>query len=134
MEEAFGILPLRQEQGQWQVFLIQNWTGNYWGFPKGRAAPGETARESASRELEEETGLIVDSFLPFEPFIEKYQQMVEGKPLEKVVHYFAALVTGTVVLQTGEIQAGKWVPLEEAPGLLTYEQSRLFCTSLLKLL
>jgi bis(5'-nucleosidyl)-tetraphosphatase len=134
MQKAFGILPLRKEKGRWQIFLIQNWTGNYWGFPKGKAFAGESPEQAAERELKEETGLEVEALLELEPFIEQYEQLVEGQKIEKTVYYFAALVKGTVSLQTGEIQAGKWVFLEEAPLLLTYEQTHAFCRSLLKLL
>ncbi|MFH1332713.1 MAG: NUDIX domain-containing protein, partial [archaeon] len=42
-------------------FLILQYTAGHWDFPKGHIEKGETERETALRELKEETG-ITDAF------------------------------------------------------------------------
>jgi bis(5'-nucleosidyl)-tetraphosphatase len=71
--ESFGIVPFLKEEGGWKVLLILHREGNHWGFPKGKANPGETPLEAATRELKEETGLSVIQILREEPLAEQYQ-------------------------------------------------------------
>lgn len=131
MEESFGILPLRKEKGSWMIFLIKSRSGGYWGFPKGKPNPGETPKESAIRELKEETGLDVDKFLADEPLTESYQYSFKGKQIVKTVYYFPALVSGSIRLQPEEVRAGKWLPLGKAVLELTYEETQRLCQLLL---
>ncbi len=109
LEESFGIIPLlRKSDGSYSCFLLQLASGSHWGFPKGHANAGETAKKTAERELFEECALCVTSYLPLEPFYEEYQPKLNVK---KRVTLFAALVTGDVKLQLGEILDGKWITL-----------------------
>lgn len=124
-EESFGIIPLRKYEGSWEVFLIQHNRGHYWGFPKGHAEKGETPLEAALRELKEETNLDLVECLKNEPFIENYQFMVKGERVAKKVSYFAAEVSGTVVLQSQEIQDGIWIPFSESIEKITHAEGRV---------
>ncbi|MFC8617871.1 NUDIX domain-containing protein [Micromonospora purpureochromogenes] len=56
---------------------------NVWGLPGGHREPGETAAETASRELYEETGLRPDGELR----LFASQELPE---LDRVKHYFCA--------------------------------------------
>lgn len=62
---AVGVLPI---DAQGFVHLVGQWRfplGRYsWEMPEGGAEPGEPALACAQRELEEETGLSADAFLP----------------------------------------------------------------------
>lgn len=133
-EESFGILPLKKEQGNWTIFLIKSRSGGYWGFPKGKSNPGETAQASATRELKEETGLDLDRFLTDEPLIEDYEYSFKGRRISKTVTYFPALVKGSIRLQTEEVIAGKWVPLDQAAVQLTYPESQRLLQILIEIL
>lgn len=82
----------------------------HWGLPKGH--PKDTDKspeETARRELYEETGLMVETLLPYPPFTETY--LVNGESKEVV--YFAATVSGEISPQAGEIHAIKWVGVED---------------------
>ncbi len=122
--ESFGIVPFLKEEGIWKVLLILHREGNHWGFPKGKANPGETPLESATRELKEETGLIVSSVLLQQPMTEQYQFRRKRQFIVKSVQYFPAFVEGSLNLQEEEIRDAKWMTIPEALQQLTFKEAR----------
>ncbi|MBI3900939.1 MAG: NUDIX domain-containing protein [Chlamydiia bacterium] len=133
-EESFGIIPLRKQKGDWQVFLIQHRKAGYWGLPKGHAEEGETPFAAACRELKEETNLDCDQLLSKEPLIEEYQFFVEGKPISKKVLYFVAEVSGSVALQKEEINDGIWILLTHAREKITHSEGKMILSEVNSLL
>lgn len=133
-EQSFGIIPLKQENGIWQLLLILHQGGRHWAFPKGHGNPGETAVESAKRELKEETGLDVEKFLQDDPLTERYQFYRKKEVVVKTVQYFPALVSGTLKLQAEEIRDAKWVPLKESTRHLTFREAKEMCHKLINML
>lgn len=126
-EVCYGVIPLRRQEGQWQVLLIQHRKGLYWAFPKGHAEPGESPQLAAERELREETGLSVKRWIASESLHEAYSFLRHGQPIDKEVIYFLAEVEGHVSLQSKEIASSCWVVLSDAPLQITYPESRLIC-------
>jgi 8-oxo-dGTP pyrophosphatase MutT (NUDIX family) len=122
--ESFGIIPLFNDEGTWKVLLILHRVGNHWGFPKGKAQPVETALETASRELKEETGLVVAKVLLEQPIKEQYQFRRGKQAIVKIVHYFPALVEGILHLQEEEIRDAKWLTISDAMKQLTFGEAR----------
>lgn len=114
--------------------MIQHQKARYWGFPKGHAESGESPRETAARELKEETNLEIVSYLKEEPFSEQYRFKIEGRPVFKQVHYFAAEVSGEVKLQEKEIQNGIWVPFPEAVHKVTHQEGKAILLQVEKIL
>lgn len=53
---AGGIVFRRNDKGQVEILLIQD-AKNRWTIPKGHIEEGETAKQTAGREVSEETGL-----------------------------------------------------------------------------
>jgi len=133
-DESFGIIPLRHEQGRWEVFLIQLKHGRYWGFPKGHADPDETPQQTALRELKEETNLELVRYLQEEPLTEHYHFSQEGRRISKRVYYFVAEVKGTVILQKKEVQNGVWVPFPQAIDKATHPEGKAILTEVEKIL
>lgn len=123
-EQAYGIIPLRKLKDHWQVLLVLHTKGNYWGFPKGHHDPGESPKETAARELQEETGLSIDKFLPQPSIHEEYDFVRDGKPIHKKITYFLAEIKGEVSLQQAEMQSSQWVDLAQAEGVITFPQSK----------
>ncbi len=135
-EESFGIIPLRQKNdGDWEVFLILHRKGHHWGFPKGhKAHEAELSFDAAKRELFEETSLSVETLLYPDPLQERYEFYRSGSLIHKCVFYFIACVQGTPVLQPEEIQQGKWIALDQAYQILTFQQAHHLCSQVLSLL
>ena len=133
-DESFGIIPLTQDRGGWEVFLIQHCHGRYWGFPKGHAEADETPQQAACRELKEETNLEVIRFLQTEPLIEQYQFVLDKQRVFKRVFYFAAEVSGEIILQKKEISNGIWLSIPKAFEQLTHPEGRAILTQVEKIL
>ena len=94
-----------------------------WTLPKGTPHRGETAEETALREVEEETGLQVRIIEPI-PSIE-YGFVQAGTRIQKTVHYFLmAPVGGDLSRHDHEFERVRWVAFEEAPGLLSFPTER----------
>ncbi len=132
-EESFGVIPLMRSEGEWSVFVILHKQGNHWGFPKGNANPGESPLDSATRELEEETGLKVEKLITDQPLIETYTFFGDHEKVHKTVQYFPAIVSGALLLQPEEIRDGKWLSFEEAQEILTFEEAKALCKKIEKL-
>lgn len=125
-ENSYGVVPLRIQQKDWQVLLVQHHAG-YWAFPKGHPERGETPRQAAERELGEETGLIIQRFLPSDPVTESYVFTFHEQRISKTVQYFLALVKGDVVIQEREIKASQWLTLPEAFDQMTFKEGKRIC-------
>ncbi|MGZ3634107.1 MAG: bis(5'-nucleosyl)-tetraphosphatase [Parachlamydiaceae bacterium] len=126
---SYGIIPLRKElSGEWEVLLIQHRKGLYWSFPKGHAEEGEEPLQTASRELYEETGLLVKTLLSEEVFTENYQFISNDRLISKYVAYYLALVEGTLSMQAEEISDAKWVLFSEVPSFISFPESQTVCS------
>ena len=129
-ELSCGILPLKFDGKDHQVFLVQHRKGHYWGFPKGHVEPGETHLETASRELKEETGLEVLEWIETTPFSEDYTFQRDGETIQKIVYYFTARVSVEHSLDSKELLDGKWLSFDEAEAFITFENSRRILSEL----
>lgn len=89
----------------------------HWGLPKGHPNENEEPKETAKRELFEETGQNIDEMLDVGPFSDHYE--VNGEPKE--VTYYPAKVSGDIVPQEGEIQAVKWVDLDDLHEVILFD-------------
>ena len=94
-----------------------------WTLPKGTPDPGETVEQTALREVAEETGLEVRILEPL-PSIE-YTFVQDGTRIHKTVHYFLMEpVGGDLSRHDAEFERVRWVPFDEAPGLLSFATER----------
>jgi 8-oxo-dGTP pyrophosphatase MutT (NUDIX family) len=94
-----------------------------WTLPKGTPDPGESVEETALREVAEETGLQVRIVEPL-PSIE-YDFVQDGTRIHKTVHYFLMEpIGGDLSRHDHEFERVRWVPFDEAPGLLSFATER----------
>ena len=121
---CFGIVPLTFRKNDWEVFLVRHLNGGHWSFPKGHQEKGESPKETAERELKEETGMEVICYLDHPYIVESYQFQKEGTLVDKTVRFYLAEVTPKYSLQAEEITEGKWLPLRSILDYVTFNEER----------
>jgi 8-oxo-dGTP pyrophosphatase MutT (NUDIX family) len=124
IEQAYGVIVI--DRGEPSRLLLVRHRAGHWGFPKGHADAGESARETAARELAEETGLTDVTYLGTEPIIERYRLARKGRERDKTVTFFVAeAVNSTAVRhQPEELLEVRWATINEAAKLLTFESGK----------
>jgi 8-oxo-dGTP pyrophosphatase MutT (NUDIX family) len=94
-----------------------------WSLPKGHIEQGETAEQTAIREVAEETG-VQGSVLAALGSID-YWFVTEGRRVHKTVHhYLMRFLDGELSDEDVEVSEVAWVPLKELPSRLAYADER----------
>ena len=97
--------------------------GRTWTLPKGTPERGETAEQTAVREVAEETGLEVRITRPLDQI--EYWFVQSGTRIHKTVHYFLMEPTGgDLDRHDHEFDQVRWIPFDEAAAILTFETER----------
>lgn len=130
-EFSYGIIPLCLINGEHKTLLVKHQKG-HWAFSKGHQEALENPRQTAQRELAEETGLKVEKFLEIAPLKEHYSFQLNETLIQKTVTYFVAHISGKVTLQVEEIADYRWLTLHEAEKLATFPETKQLCKNLLK--
>lgn len=94
-----------------------------WSLPKGHIERGETAEQTAMREVAEETGIqgrILASLGSID-----YWFVTEGRRVHKTVHHFLMRFLGGELSDADlEVSEVAWVPLSELDSRLAYADER----------
>jgi 8-oxo-dGTP pyrophosphatase MutT (NUDIX family) len=126
---AGGVL-VRRLGGRWMVAAIRpaGKPAGLWALPKGRIDAGEPAEQTALREVAEETGARGRSLGKLGDV--KYMftwppRPAAGERIFKIVSFFLVRYEGGRLGEVPEefrheVAEVKWLPLEDAPGLLAY--------------
>jgi len=129
---AGGVL-VRTIRGRAHVAAIRpNGRERVWALPKGRIDQGETAAETAVREVREETGVegrLVEKLGDIRYVYTARWEGASGERIFKIVSFF--------LLRAGrgrigdideamriEVAEARWLPLDEAPRVLSYDGER----------
>jgi len=125
---AGGVL-VRRLRGRWVFAAIrpQGRREGLWALPKGLIDPGETAEQTALREVEEETGARGRSLGKLGDV--RYVYTWQGERVFKVVSFFLVRYgTGRIGAiaeeMRREVADARWLPLDEAQSLLAYKGER----------
>jgi 8-oxo-dGTP pyrophosphatase MutT (NUDIX family) len=94
-----------------------------WSLPKGHIELGETAEQTAIREVAEETG-IQGSVLAALGSID-YWFVTDGRRVHKTVHHYLMRCSGGELSDDDlEVAEVAWVPIRELPSRLAYADER----------
>jgi 8-oxo-dGTP diphosphatase len=109
-----------EARGGVEIVVVHRPRYDDWSFPKGKLDKGETYEEAAVREVAEETGLVCELGDELPPTWYR-----DGKRRLKIVRYWAMRVVGTVPWEPNdEIDQRRWVTVDDAAAMLSYEHDR----------
>jgi 8-oxo-dGTP pyrophosphatase MutT (NUDIX family) len=132
---AGGVL-VRTIRGRTMVAAIRpRGRDKVWALPKGHIDAGESAAETAVREVHEETG--VEGRLVEKLGDVRYVYTWDGERIFKVVSFFLLWAGRGRIGEIDEsmrieVAEARWLPLAEAPRLLTYGGEREMATKALE--
>ena len=118
-EKSCGVLVLRQQEDELYVVLLRHRFGGHWSFPKGHVEAGESERQTALREVREETGLTGIKLM------DGFRECVEYSPkpgVKKQVVYFLGTTEQEKLIrqeeEISEIMSLAALKLTKAPCVL----------------
>jgi 8-oxo-dGTP pyrophosphatase MutT (NUDIX family) len=129
---AGGVL-VRTIRGRRHVAAIRpQGRAGVWALPKGKIDPGESAIEAALREVHEETGVegrLVEKLGDVRYTYTATWEPVKGERIFKIVSFFLLTAGRGRIGEIDEamrieVSEARWLPLDEAPRLLTHKGER----------
>jgi 8-oxo-dGTP pyrophosphatase MutT (NUDIX family) len=122
-EFSAGGVVVRRFRGRAFIAAVRVKDGAVLALPKGHIDEGESAAEAAAREVREEAG--VEATLVEKLGDVRYWYQRGGERVLKVVSFFLFRYrSGSVRDHDHEVDSAEWVPLEDAPRLLSYKGER----------
>ena len=122
-EKSCGALVIRHDAqtGTDYILMIRHRPGGYRSFPKGHVEAGETERQTAVREVREETAAEITIIPDFRHAV----CYTPAPSVEKEVVYFLGKTDARAIRpRKGEIAQVEWVPLDAAENYLTHENDK----------
>lgn len=120
-EKSCGAVIYRGKDENLEFLSISHRNDGHWGFPKGHVEKGENEKETAIREIYEETGLQVN-------LIDGLRISVEYSPKEgvmkEVVFFLAKTQDQSVHIQLDEVKDYKWASFQHTKQIISYESSK----------
>ena len=110
-----------------------------WALPKGHIDDGESPAETAMREVREETGVegrLVEKLGDIRYVYTASWEGASGRRIFKVVSFFLLRAGRGRIGEIDEtmrieVAEARWLPLDEAPRLLSYDGERKMATKAL---
>lgn len=118
---AGGIVYRRNDKGEVEILLIQD-AKDRWTIPKGHIEEGETAQETAVREIKEEAGLADTKVICWLGKIHFRYRRMNTLVLMTTQIYLVKAQGDTDQIKKEEWMNGiKWFPFNEALDKIEYE-------------
>lgn len=118
-----GIDGPREEQVAALIGRVDRRGRMLWSLPKGHIEVGETAEQTAIREVAEETGVQGDVLAVLGSI--DYWFVTDGRRVHKTVHhYLMRFSSGELCDDDVEVTEVAWVPIRELPSRLAYADER----------
>ncbi len=115
------IFRLTKDKKDIEILLIQDSKGR-WTIPKGHIEPGETAKMTARREIEEETGLKNVNILTWLGKIHfKYRRADKLVLMTTQIYLVEAMDTHETPIGEKWMKGIQWFPFADALDLIEYD-------------
>ncbi len=120
-EKSCGALVVRKNGESYDLVLLRHRFGGHWSFPKGHVEEGESERQTALREVHEETGLSIRLYDGFRESVEYFPKPGVKK---QVVYFLGEALGDELVRQEEEISELKWASIAEADAMVTFANDK----------
>ncbi len=122
-EKSCGAVILYEDKtsGDTKILLVKNHNGRFYSFPKGHVELRENEKETAIREVKEETNLDVEIL---DGFREISDYCPFGKIRKRVVFFLARAKSDNIKIQESEIDSFVWVSLDKAETVCSYDNDK----------
>jgi 8-oxo-dGTP diphosphatase len=124
---AGGVVWRRGATGEVEVLVVHRPRYDDWSFAKGKCDPGETFAQTAEREVLEETGFSV----AFGPELDEVRYH-DHKGRAKLVRYWAMTVVSGEFTPNDEVDAARWLTVDEAEAQVSYAHDAALLGGLLR--
>ena len=122
-EFSAGGVVYKKEDKKTFILVAQHSKHHGWVFPKGLIDKGEKKEETATREVEEETGIKGKILQPLSPI--KFWYVMSGEKIKKTVYYFLMEEAGgDIEKHDHEMEKVEWIAPEEVADRLTYKSEK----------
>ena len=119
-EKSCGAVIFTEQNGK-RLYLVELMQKGHCSICKGHVEGNESERQTAAREIQEETGLSV-------AFVDGFRKTITYSPYENcvktVVFFLASADSTNVTAQEEEVKEIKWLPIEKALVSLTFDSDR----------
>lgn len=124
-EQSAGIVVYRRDpQTGKYLYLLLHYIGGHWDLPKGKVEAGESLEQAASREVREETGLVVSPIKGFSETISYYYRGQARELVDKNVTFFVGEAATDDIALSSEHVDFAWLDVNNALKRLTYNNAR----------
>ena len=122
-EKSCGIVLFRESNGE-RLYLLLHYPNGHWDFPKGHVEKGEDEKQTARRELEEETGISNSTFIDGFRYPVSYSYFRRGKRSNKQVIFFLAHTELDEITISHEHQNFIWLNYQDSLEKLTFDNAK----------
>ena len=122
-EKSCGAVVFIKKEDQ-ILYLLLNYAARHWDFVKGNVEQGESEKQTVTRELKEETGIVATQ--PFEGFRERIQYFYRrrGETIQKEVVFYLIQVDTEKVELSFEHVGFAWLDYQHALEKLTFKNAK----------
>lgn len=103
------------------LFLVIKQTLGHFSFPKGHVEESESEKDTALREVKEETGFDIS-------FVGDFREVITYSPkpgvLKDVVFFLGNVIDGAMTPQEDEVSLIEWLGYEDALKVVTYDDDK----------
>ena len=120
IEVTSGAVVYRRTDCGIEYLLLESQNkGHFWGFPKGHVEGDETLKETAEREIREETQLVLPIDTSFHVYTE--YDLPNGNRKQMTLYTVNLTEREDIHLQAEEIKNCGWFNYQDARERLTYD-------------